>query len=119
MADKPETQAAPSEGEKKLKVRTGRVTAKGTQPGSTPSGTRSGSAAAPSASGRYTPPIPKEFKVSPPWVPVLMFTFFILGFLVIVLNYLPHILPGSPTNSYLIVGLGLITAGFVTATRYH
>ena len=46
------------------------------------------------SSGRYTPPIPREQKVSPPWVPALMFT-------------------------CLLLGLGLITAGFITATQYH
>jgi hypothetical protein len=29
------------------------------------------------------------------------------------------ILPGGASNTYLLVGLGMITAGFITATRYH
>jgi len=70
------------------------------------------------ASGRYTPPIPKEQKVSPRWVPILMFTLLGLGVLVIVLNYL-NLLPGETSNTYLLVGLGLITGGFITATNYH
>ena len=70
------------------------------------------------ASGRYTPPIPKEQKVSPRWVPVLMFTFLALGVIVIVANYL-NLLPGDADNKYLLLGLGFITAGFVTATNYH
>jgi hypothetical protein len=70
------------------------------------------------ASGRYTPPIPKEQKVSPWWVPALMFTFLGAGVLVIVLNYV-GLLPGDTSNAYLLAGLGLITAGFVTATNYH
>ena len=69
-------------------------------------------------SGRYTPPIPREQKVSPTWVPVLMFTFLVLGVLVIVLNYV-NLLPGDASNGYLLLGLLLITAGFVTATNYH
>ena len=68
--------------------------------------------------GRYTPPIPKEQKVSPVWVPVLMFALLGLGVLVIVLNYL-DLLPGDASNGYLLVGLGLITGGFVVATNYH
>ena len=72
----------------------------------------------PKGSGRYTPPIPKEQKVSPRWVPVLMFGLLILGMLVIVCNYL-EVLPGDAKNQYLFVGLGLITAGFVTATKYR
>ncbi len=82
----------------------GRVTAKGTQPQQ--------------SSGRYTPPIPKEYKVSPMWVPVLMFTLLGLGMLMIVCNYL-GVLPGGAKNAYLLAGLGSITGGFITATRYH
>lgn len=69
-------------------------------------------------SGRYTPPIPKEQKVSPMWVPVLMFALLGLGVLVIVLNYV-NLLPGDANNGYLLLGLVLITLGFVTATNYH
>jgi hypothetical protein len=92
----------------------GRVTPKGTTTGSrrvTPKGSM------PSA-GRYTPPVPKEYKISPTWVPVLMFSLLGLGMLMIVTNYM-GILPGGANNTYLLVGLGLITAGFTTATRYH
>ena len=35
--------------------------------------------AAAAASARYTPPVPKELKVSPMWVPVLMFALLGLG----------------------------------------
>ena len=69
-------------------------------------------------SGRYTPPVPREMKVSPRWVPVLMFTLLGLGVALIVLNYL-GVLPGGTENWYLVLGLGLITAGFITATNYH
>lgn len=72
----------------------------------------------PKGSGRYTPPIPKEEKVSPRWVPVLMFTLLVLGMLVIIANYL-EVLPGDAKNEYLFVGLGMITAGFITATKYR
>ena len=70
------------------------------------------------ASGRYTPPIPREQKVSPIWVPILMFTLLALGVLTIVLNYM-NLLPGDASNGYLLLGLGFITGGFVTATYYH
>jgi len=70
------------------------------------------------ASGRYTPPTPKSQKVSPKWVPALMFTCLILGVVIIVVNYL-DVLPGGTTNWYLLVGRGLITAGFLTATQYR
>ncbi len=87
-------------GKQQRRTTTGRVTPKG------------------STSGRYTPPIPRETKVSPQWVPVVMFVCLIVGMLVIVANYL-GLLPGGADNKYLIVGLALITAGFITATQYH
>ena len=72
----------------------------------------------PTASQRYTPPIPREQRVSPMWVPVLMFTLLALGVIVIVANYL-NLLPGDADNKYLILGLLLITGGFITATNFH
>ena len=85
---------------------TGRVTPKG------------GHQVAPTLSGRYTPPIPHEVKVSPKWVPILMFTLLIAGMLVIVANYL-EVLPGDAKNTYLFLGLFMITGGFITATKYR
>jgi hypothetical protein len=72
----------------------------------------------PEASSRYTPPIPQEMKVSPGWVPVLMFALLGLGLVVIFCNYL-GVLPGGTKNSYLLVGLGSILGGIITATQYH
>lgn len=92
----------------KRKVKGGRVTPKGGSPVSS----------RPDASSRYTPPVPKEFKVSPPWVPVLMFALLGLGLVVIFLNYL-GVLPGDTKNSYLLVGLGFILGGIMTATQYR
>lgn len=69
-------------------------------------------------SGRYTPPIPKEQKVSPPWVAAVMFTLLGLGMLIIIVNYF-DVLPGGASNWYLLLGLGLITGGFITATQLH
>lgn len=72
-------------------------------------------------SGRYTPPVPKEYKVSPRWVPVLMLALLAVGMLIIISNYLPDagVLPGDTNNVWLLVGLGLITGGFITATKYR
>lgn len=92
----------------KRKLKGGRVTAKG---GPQP-------APRPDASSRYTPPVPKEFKVSPPWVPVLMFALLGIGLAVIFLNYL-GVLPGNTKNSYLLLGLGFILGGIMTATQYR
>ena len=52
------------------------------------------------------------------WVPVLMFALFGLGVIVILTNYL-GLLPGHAKTGYLILGLGLITGGFIVATRYR
>jgi hypothetical protein len=51
-------------------------------------------------------------------VPVLILTFFGLGLICILLNYL-GLLPGGASNRYLFLGLALIVAGFIAATRYH
>lgn len=102
----------------KRKVDGGRVTPKGAT-------TSRDSKHAPTPTGRYTPPIPRERKVSPIWVPVLMFTLLGLGLLMILCNYLglvPGFIPGLPddtSNVYLLMGLGLILAGIITATNYH
>jgi hypothetical protein len=70
------------------------------------------------ASGRYTPPIPKNVKVSPKWMGPLILAILIGGALMIVLNYF-NVLPDAPTNWYLLGGIALIAAGFITATQYH
>jgi hypothetical protein len=89
------------------------VTAKGTQSGSKPAPTRDDT-----GSGRYTPPVPKAVKVSPPWVPILMFVLLGIGAAMIMLNYL-EILPGAASNLYLIGGLAFILGGIATATQYR
>jgi len=72
----------------------------------------------PEGGGRYTPPVPSYQKSSPMWVPVLMFAFWGLGFLVILANYV-DLVPGDTSNWYLLAGLGLILAGILTATQYR
>jgi len=89
----------------------GRVTPKGSAPkGSADKGR--------AAAGRYTPPIPREVKVSPRWVPILMFTLLGAGMIIIFFNYL-SLLPGGVHNSYLGIGLACICGGIVTATQYR
>ncbi len=91
----------------KRRIEGGRVTPKGT------------GSSAPSASPRYTPPvIRKDQMPSPMWVPVLMFTLLGIGILVILLNYV-QLLPGATDNLYLLLGLGLILAGIITATQFR
>ncbi|MDQ4131770.1 MAG: hypothetical protein M3179_00860, partial [Actinomycetota bacterium] len=41
----------------------------------------------PKGSGRYTPPVPRSQKVSPIWVPILMFVCLLGGMAMIILNY--------------------------------
>ena len=94
-----------------------RVTPKGG--GSTSSGR-----VTPAASARYTPPVPREMKVSPMWVPVLMGVLLLLGTAVILLNYVSLLpswgfLPDDTSNVWLLVGLGLILVGIVVATQWH
>lgn len=67
--------------------------------------------------GRYTPPIPREVKVSPLWVPILMFALLGVGTLMILVNYTGVVWDTS--NWVLLAGLGMILAGIITATQYH
>jgi hypothetical protein len=71
-------------------------------------------------SGRYTAPIPKSVRRSPPWYGALVLALLVVGVAIIVVNYLAH-LPfvshGAPWG--LVVGLVLIFAGFLLATRYR
>ena len=102
---------------------TGRVTPKGTGAkgtdvkGDQARGRSTTGQSAP-ASSRYTPPVRREAKVSPRWVPVLMFALLGVGVAVIILNYL-GVLPGGSDNLYLLLGLAAITGGFITATQYR
>jgi hypothetical protein len=94
----------------KRRVQGGRTTPKG-------GSTRAAKAAEPTPSARYTPPIPRDVKISPVWVPILMFIFLGLGTLVILINYTGAVWDTS--NWVLLGGLAAILAGIVTATQYH
>jgi hypothetical protein len=112
----------------KRKVEGGRVGKTGAtgKPGST-GGTgksRPESGRTTSSQGRYTAPVPKEFKVSPRWVPVLMLVLLGLGILIILLNYVGIVpgfgpLPDDTSNWYLLIGLAMILGGIITATQWH
>jgi hypothetical protein len=97
------------------KAKASRNRPKSRRRGPTPKGVIRNPAA---ASGRYTPPIPREYKQSSKIVPILMFSLLITGMLVIIVNYL-EVLPGGANNWYLLGGLVSITAGFIVATRYR
>lgn len=88
----------------KRRVSGGRVTPKGTRP------------------DNYTPKSTThtgfdQQMPSPLWVPVLMFTLLGLGVLVILVNYVGVFWDTS--NPVLLLGLGMILAGIVTATQYR
>lgn len=88
----------------KRKVSSGRVTEKGTVPkGDAPK------------SIAYTN---QKLGPSPTWVPVLMFSLLGLGVVAIIINYLGW-LPGAPSNWYLLLGLGFILGGIMTATQFR
>jgi Cell division protein CrgA len=98
--DSPKRASAPKASGRVTPKASGRVTPKASAP-----------------SGRYTPPIPKEQKVSPPWYPWVLLSFFVLGLAVIVVNYAQIF--WTATNWALVGGIAAILVGVVMATRYR
>lgn len=94
MSDKPH----------KRRVSSGRITPKGTRPEGFVHDTVS-------HTGH------RDMAKSPLWVPVLLFGFLFGGIAVIIVNYVGSIWDTS--NAILLVGLGMIFAGIVTATQYR
>jgi hypothetical protein len=97
----------------------GRVTSR---PSASSTGSRpAGAAARPVPSSRYTPPSPAHGKLGPSGrlVPIVMFTLLGAGLLMIVINYMSVLLPGAPSNWYIMGGLGLILAGIMVATQWR
>jgi len=94
----------------------GRVTPAGTRPGSAPAAARAAErSSAVGASSRYTPPVPQSAKESPPWVPVLMLTLFVVGAVAIMLRYLVF----DNSNIPMIVGLACLLGGLYVATKWR
>lgn len=73
-------------------------------------------------SSRYTAKGTSSVKAgpSPRWVPVLMFGLWIVGLLVIILNYM-GVLPGADSGNgwYLVAGLVAMLGGIMVATQYR
>jgi hypothetical protein len=69
-------------------------------------------------SDRYTPPVPKTAKASPRWMGPAIIALFVLGVLIIILNY-ADLLPGGVNNWWLVGAIGAIFAGLMMATRYR
>ncbi len=117
----------------KRKTGSGRVTPKGTKPGSLPTaGTpqaRVRKEREPKehhdgdpveASSRYTPKTPRSQKESPRWWPVLMIGLFVVGGILIMLKYLGWIPGGQDGSQWWVVGgLGFVLAGLFTATQWR
>ncbi len=69
---------------------------------------------------RYTPPPPKKAPPSKLWVPTAAVTLLVVGLLVVVLNYLTLIPWSSDVqNRYLLLGIVLISAGFLALTGWR
>jgi len=67
---------------------------------------------------RYTPPPPKKKPASPLWVGVAITTLLLAGLSVVVTNFFcQH--TANAENRYLILGLVLISTGFMMATSYR
>ena len=97
----------------KAKAGPGRAQKKGRS-----SGGRTTTATGPARNDRYTPPIPKNAKTSPKWMGISIIALFLLGVLVVILNY-AGLLPGGVNNLWLVAAIGAIFAGLLMATRYH
>lgn len=105
---------------KKATKTTGRVTPKKTKGNVPASSAKVGRYKTAQESGKYTPPIPKYVRRSPAWFGIAILATLILGVVVILLDYLTG-LPflGQGSSIYLLIGLVLIFAGFLMATRYR
>ncbi|MGH1493095.1 MAG: cell division protein CrgA [Acidimicrobiales bacterium] len=92
------------------KTKPGRITPKGTTPAASSEFT--------GASGVGRTPVNVDGP-SPMVVPVLMFGSLLIGTLVILFNYLTEDILGTPSNWYLLGGLGFVLVGIITATQYR
>ena len=60
-----------------------------------------------------------EAQAEPRWYGFVVLGLILLGVLIIVLNYANFLLPGGTQQHWLWIGLGVIGAGFVAATRWR
>ena len=65
------------------------------------------------------PAAEEEAKASPAWYGYLVLGLILLGVLIIVFNYADFLLPGGTQQHWLWIGLGVIAAGFIAATRWR
>jgi hypothetical protein len=102
MATKANSKSRPGKAQKKGRSAGGRTTASPQSVQST----------------RYTPPVAKRVKTSPRWLGVSILVLFLLGVLVVILDY-AGLLPGGVNNIWLVAAIALIFVGLILATRYH
>jgi hypothetical protein len=69
-------------------------------------------------STRYTPPVSKGQRSSPRWMGISIIALFLLGVLIVILNY-ADLLPGGVNNLWLVAAIAAIFGGLIMATRYH
>ena len=69
--------------------------------------------------GYAPPPTKPKPKASPRWYGLLVIGLILLGVAIIVLNYADFLLPGGTQQHWLWIGLGIIGAGFIAATRWR
>jgi hypothetical protein len=99
----------------------GRTTPAGTRPSDAARASTSGAGSHGDAavthyeSGRYTAPIPRSQKESPPWVPALMLGLLVLGALLIMLRYLVW----DDTNLPMVLGMACLLGGLYTGTKWR
>ena len=93
----------------------GRVTPKGSRPGDRPVVNPDESTRGVHASARYTPPVPRSMRESPPWVPLLMIVLLVLGAVIIMARNLVF----SGNNWLTVVGLACILGGLFAATKWR
>ena len=93
----------------------GRTTPKGSRPGDRPAPNPESSSSGVHSSSRYTPPVPKAMRESPPWVPVLMLVLLVLGAVIIMARNL--VFDGN--NWLTLAGLACILGGLFTATKWR
>jgi len=67
-------------------------------------------------SARYTPPVPRQQKVSPRWVGVLIVALLVGGVVMTSTSYYA-LQPGGPQLLLLLVGAAFIAAGFIALMR--
>jgi hypothetical protein len=99
----------------KRKTGGGRVTPKGTQPGSQRFANPEENDRGVHASTRYTPPVTSEMRAPKPWIPVLMLALLGIGMVVIIVRNLGLVDGNWP----LFIGLGCFLGGLYTATKWR